>query len=60
MAFEGEHQTGDSGKEVFGEIARITPPNTELLKLAEHSRPPQRWYEENQNTLMGIEPKHES
>lgn len=32
--------------EAGAELERITPPNTELLKLAERNPAPQEWYDE--------------
>ena len=46
---QSPNQRGEANddSELLEEIARITPSNEILLKLAEIQKPPQRWYEED-------------
>ena len=51
---QSPNQRGETNddSEILEEIARITPSNAVLLKLAEIHKPPQRWYEEDFENLF--------
>jgi hypothetical protein len=42
----------EAEKRAREELARITPPNSELLKLAEKYPPPQEWFEGEEEDLF--------
>jgi hypothetical protein len=44
-------QEAKCDREAQRELARITPPNTELLKLAERFSAPQEWHDEEGDTV---------